>query len=100
MSDLSLLNLIFVLLLAFISAKLTGSIYFTLKEPPPGNKDTNLLPIVILTSSNEEQDLIKRYSLGANSYIQKPVDFAQFIEAVRQLGLYRLVLNEPAPQKR
>jgi CheY-like chemotaxis protein len=58
---------------------------------------TRLLPIVILTSSNEEQDRINGYGLGANSYVRKPVDFAQFIEAVRQLGLYWLILNEPAP---
>jgi two-component system response regulator len=58
---------------------------------------TRLLPVVILTSSNEEQDLIQSYSLGANSYVRKPVDFAQFVEAARQLGLYWLVLNETAP---
>jgi CheY-like chemotaxis protein len=59
---------------------------------------TRLLPIVILTSSNEEQDLIEGYKNGANSYIRKPVDFNQFVEAVRQLSLYWLVLNEPPPQ--
>lgn len=61
------------------------------------NEQTKLLPVVILTSSKEEQDLIKGYSLGANSYICKPVDFSQFTEAVRQLGLYWLVLNESPP---
>jgi len=61
---------------------------------------TRLLPIVILTSSNEEQDRINGYGLGANSYVRKPVDFAQFIEAVRQLSLYWLILNEPAPVAR
>ena len=61
------------------------------------DKRTRLLPIVILTSSNEEQDLIEGYKNGANSYIRKPVDFNQFVEAVRQLSLYWLVLNEAPP---
>jgi len=60
---------------------------------------TKLLPVVILTSSKEEQDLINGYRLGANSYIRKPVDFGQFLEAVRQLGLYWLVLNESPPDR-
>ena len=60
---------------------------------------THLLPVVILTSSREDADLVKGYSLGANSYIRKPVDFGQFTEAVRQLGLYWLVLNEPPPDR-
>jgi two-component system response regulator len=60
---------------------------------------TRLLPVVILTSSREEQDLISGYRLGVNSYIRKPVDFSQFMEAIRQLGLYWLMMNEPPPQK-
>jgi two-component system, response regulator len=63
-----------------------------------GDQRTRLLPIVVLTSSKEEQDMVQSYSLGANSYIRKPVDFNQFMEAVRQLGLYWLVLNELAPR--
>ena len=59
---------------------------------------TRLLAVVILTSSNEEQDLLEGYKKGANSYIRKPVDFNQFAEAIHQLGLYWLVLNEPPPQ--
>jgi two-component system response regulator len=61
---------------------------------------TKLLPIVILTSSNEEVDRINGYGLGANSYVRKPVDFNQFSEAARQLGLYWLVLNEAPPATR
>jgi CheY-like chemotaxis protein len=63
------------------------------------NGRTRLLPVVILTSSNEERDIVESYSLGANSYVRKPVDFDQFVEAVRQLGLYWLVINEAPPLK-
>jgi two-component system, response regulator len=59
--------------------------------------DTRVVPVVILTSSREEQDRLRGYLNGANSYIRKPIDFAHFVEAVRQLGLYWLVLNEPPP---
>jgi two-component system, response regulator len=64
------------------------------------NESTKFLPVVILTSSNEDQDRFTGYSLGANSYVRKPVDFNQFIEAVRQLGLYWLILNEQPPARR
>jgi two-component system, response regulator len=64
------------------------------------DKRTRLLPVVILTSSNEEQDRIDGYGLGANSYVRKPVDFTQFMEAALQLGLYWLILNEAPPARR
>jgi two-component system, response regulator len=66
-----------------------------LREHP----ETQLVPVVILTSSREEQDRLQGYLNGANSYIRKPIDFAHFVEAVRQVGLYWLVLNEPPPGK-
>src|SRR5437879_6520093 len=64
------------------------------------NELTRLLPVVILTSSNEEQDRVNGYGLGANSYVRKPIDFGQFMDAVRELGLYWLILNEPAQPTR
>jgi len=63
------------------------------------NHLTKLLPVVILTSSKQEQDIVNGYSLGVNSYVRKPVDFNQFAEAVSHLGLYWLLLNEPPPVK-
>ncbi len=58
---------------------------------------TRLLPVVVLTTSSEEQDMLSSYSLGCNSYIRKPVDFVQFSEAIRQLGMYWLLINEAPP---
>jgi two-component system, response regulator len=64
-----------------------------------GDERTQNLPVVLLTSSKEEQDVLAAYARGANSYVRKPVDFAQFAEAIRLLGVYWLVLNEPVPAR-
>jgi len=61
---------------------------------------TSRLPVVILTTSSEEEDIARSYDLGANSYIRKPVDFTQFVQSVGHLGLYWLVINEPPPPKK
>jgi two-component system response regulator len=64
-----------------------------------GDERTRFIPVVILTSSKEEQDLAQSYSLGANSYVRKPVDFAEFLEAVRVLGIFWLMTNQPPPER-
>jgi two-component system response regulator len=61
---------------------------------------TKMMPVVVLTSSAEENDLVKSYEMGVNSYVRKPVDFAEFVEATRQLGVYWLVLNEQPRTRR
>lgn len=62
------------------------------------NEATRLLPVVVLTTSKEDSDVVTAYKLGTNAYVRKPVDFSEFIEAVRTLGLFWLVLNQPAPK--
>jgi CheY-like chemotaxis protein len=64
-----------------------------------GDPRTHAIPIVVLTSSREERDLVESYKLGVNAYIQKPVEFASFRQAVKQLGLFWLVINQPPPPK-
>ena len=73
---------------------------FEVLERIRSSEATKLLPVVILTTSNEDQDRIRGYVLGANRFVRKPVEFDKFIEAVRQLGLYWLILNEAAPVPR
>ena len=62
------------------------------------NEETRRVPVVVFTSSSEDEDMIRSYDLGANSYVRKPVDFAQFQEATTQLGMYWLMLNQPSPE--
>jgi two-component system response regulator len=64
------------------------------------NERTKLLPVVVLTSSREEEDILRSYTLGANAYVRKPVDFAEFAAAAKTLGLFWLLLNEPPPVHR
>jgi two-component system, response regulator len=73
---------------------------FEVLERIRSSEATKFLPVVILTTSNEDQDRLRGYGLGANSFVRKPVEFDKFIEAVRQLGLYWLILNEAAPAPR
>jgi two-component system, response regulator len=89
------------------AAELPGLVLLDLKLPKVGGLEvlqairnhapTHLLPVVILTSSVEEQDVAAGYGLGANSYVRKPVDYAQFVETVRQLGPYWMVINHAPP---
>jgi two-component system response regulator len=64
-----------------------------------GDERTKRIPVVVLTSSKEEQDLIRSYALGANSYVRKPVDFVEFLEAARVIGVFWLTMNQPPPQR-
>jgi CheY-like chemotaxis protein len=73
---------------------------FEVLERIRSSEATKFLPVVILTTSNEDQDRLRGYGLGANSFVRKPVEFDKFIQAVRQLGLYWLILNEAAPAPR
>ena len=93
-ADRDVKNLPVVVLLDLKLAKVDG---LEVLKQIRGNEITKLLSVVILTSSIEENDIINGYRLGANSYVRKPVDFTQFVDAIKLLGLYWLVWNEPAP---
>lgn len=84
-----------VILLDLNMPKLNGLEVLTRLRAHPA---TRFIPVVMLTTSQEQDDLVKSYALGANSYIRKPVDFASFMEVVQTIGMYWLVLNKPAPQ--
>lgn len=62
--------------------------------------ETSCIPVIILTSSKEDEDVVKSYSLGANAYVRKPVDYNEFVQAAKTLGLFWLILNEPVPRRR